>query len=256
MLLTNKTPLSANRPIVQSTARGALKCFLCATVLASPCHSRDEYSAALDRFITSEPATFLAQLDRQRPPVLAADLRAKVIAALPKKGEARITVSQQRKLDSLGPVLRAHGREGVYLVKAVDARQARVSLHAGFVLLITETALSVLSSAQLQAMVAHEIGHEYTWEEYEVAKKRGDWNRLRELELFCDGIAVVTLARIGSDPSDCIAALELMYSVDRAAGVQYEKSDQYPTLAERRRFMKEIRRWFMDGAATNASANH
>src|SRR5947209_3418060 len=110
MLLTNKTPLSADQPIVQSTAVSALRCLLCASVLASPCHSRDAYSAALDRFMPSEPATFLAQLDRQRPPILATDLRAKVVATLPTKGEAHITVSQQRKLDLLGPVLRAHGR--------------------------------------------------------------------------------------------------------------------------------------------------
>ena len=256
MLLTNKTPLSANRPIVQLTARAALRCFFCATSLASTGYSRDAYSAAMDRFIASEPATFLAQLDRQRPPALAADLRADLIDGLPKKGEAHITVSQQRKLDSLGPVLRAHGREGVYLVRAVEARSARVALYARFVLLITEPALFVLSSAQLQATVAHEIGHEYVWEEYEAVKKRGDWKRLRELELFCDGIAVVTLVRIGSDPSDCIAALERMYAADVAAGVQYDKPDHYPTLAERRTFMKEIRKWFMDRAATNASANH
>ena len=33
-----------------------------------------------------------------------------------------------------------------------------------------------------------------------------DWRRVRELELFCDGVAVQTLIRIGAPPSSLIDA--------------------------------------------------
>jgi hypothetical protein len=254
MLCVNKTPLLANRSILQpgSLFRFGLVYLLYAAVLTSTCHGGDPYSTALDRFVRFRPEEYLAQLDRQRPPLLPPEFRAEVLAALPKQGEIkRLTALQQRKLDSLAPVLRAHGREGVYTLKVVEAPQAKLSLHARFVVLITETALGVLSSAELQGVVAHEIGHEYVWQEYESAKKRRDSRRLRELELICDGIAVVTLARIGADSSNVIAALRLLYSSDYARGIAIDESG-YPSLVDRRNFTMDVQAWLIAGRATAA----
>jgi hypothetical protein len=223
---------------------------LYATSLISVAHAADPYSAALHRFIANSPGQFLAQLDGQRPDPLAADLRARVVRALPKEGEViRLTAEQQRKLESVAPVLRAYGREGVYLVKVIELPQARLALHARFVLLISTFALAALSSAQLQGAVAHEVGHEYVWEEYEAAGKRSDARRLRELELVCDGIAAVTLARIGLDPSCWSDGLRQLYISNENSGIKLNAS-AYPTLAERCSFVKEIRTWFRSGSAT------
>ena len=66
-------------------------------------------------------------------------------------------------------MLKLHGRDTDYLFKVVESPQARIAIHARFVVLITDTALRLLTPSQLQALVAHEIGHEYVWEEYEEA---------------------------------------------------------------------------------------
>ena len=52
---------------------------------------------------------------------------------------------------------------------------------------------------EFAALVAHEIGHEYVWLEYRQAEQRHDHARIRELELRCDGVAVLTIRRLGLD---------------------------------------------------------
>jgi hypothetical protein len=103
-------------------------------------------------------------------------------------------------------VLRA--TDSVYVVKVIAVPQAAIGLHARTALLISEAALILLSADELQALVAHEIGHEYVWLEYERAFGLADRNRLKALELVCDGIAIVTLHGLGMDPSRLIASVD------------------------------------------------
>jgi hypothetical protein len=248
MLPVNYNPTLANRSILHSARclRNAVPYLVYAAVVATTCRGGERYSAVLERFISSTPEAFLIWLEGQRPEVLNSDVRARVIAALPTEGEiTRLTATQQRKLDSLRPVMRAHGRDGIYTVKVVEGRQARLGLHARFVILITETTLAALTPLQLQAAVAHEIGHEYVWEEFETARRRGDSPRLRELELFCDGIAAVTLARIEADPAEWISALERLYAEDRSRGMVYANENDHPILDDRRHFIKQVRSWLL-----------
>jgi hypothetical protein len=166
-----------------------------------------------------------------------------VMDALPKHGEIkRFSYRQRLKLEALSPVLRAHGREGVYLVKVVEGDQPLVAIHARFVVLITKRGLDEWSAKELQAIVAHEIGHEYVWEEYEYARKRGDWSGVRALELYCDGIAILTLTRLGADPASLGAALRRHEDDTSAAPIQ-ENRRLYPSFAERRNFAQAIIRW-------------
>src|SRR5215207_11063959 len=58
------------------------------------------------------------------------------------------------------------------------------------------TALALLNTRELQAAVAHEIGHEYVWPDYERAK------RIQELELMCDVRAIGILHHLGVGASE------------------------------------------------------
>ncbi len=210
---------------------------------AFPCPAADAYSDMLDRFRCYAPEEFGEVLNSHRPPPVASELAASIVAALPTKGEVkRLTVSDMQKLESLSAVLRAHGREQTYLIKVVDSRQARVGLHARFIVLVTTTALRILSPAQLQAIVAHEIGHEYVWDEYQAARQKGNRNWLRALELFCDGVAIVTLTRIGAAPATLTGALKLLDTSDRLNGLVSEDYS-YPSVAERTEFARQIVKW-------------
>jgi len=225
-----------------------------ALLLAIPlvCRALDSYADVLDQFRRYGPQEFGEVLDRRRPPLVAPELAARIVAALPTQGEVeRRTVSDLDKLGSISAVLRAHGREGVYLTKVVDSVQARVGLHARFILLATNTALRVLSPAQFQAIVAHEIGHEYVWDEYEAAQRQGSWRQLRALELFCDGVAMVTLARIGADPATLTDALRLMAATDKLNRLLSDDSS-HPTLVERAEFARQIGKWLDAGRGSTS----
>ncbi len=164
-----------------------------------------------------------------------------MIASLPSEGEVQaLRPEDRKKLKSVVPVLKLHGRDTDYLFRVVESPQARIGIHARFVVLVTDTALRLLTPTQLQALVAHEIGHEYVWEEYEDARNRNDWRRVRELELFCDAVALQTLVRIGAPPSALINGLRMMTASDKRKGFLIGTTPKsHPTLVERARFIKE-----------------
>ncbi len=194
--------------------------------------------------VAAEPrADLLEQLNRLSPlPRIAPDLKRSVIASLPTEGEVKaLSRGDRNKLESVAPVLKLHGRDTDYLFKVVESRQARIAIHARFVVLVTDTALRLLTPSLVQAVVAHEIGHEYVWEEFEDARNRNDSRRLRELELFCDAVALQTLVRIGAPASALIDALRIMTASDERNGfITDPTQDSHPTLVERSRFSKEL----------------
>ena len=180
-------------------------------------------------------------LDACRPAPIDAGERTFLLKSLPSEGEVtQLAQSERQKLNDLGPVLRLHAREGVYELKVIAVPQSWVGLHGRAVLLISLPALRLLDSEELQAVVAHEIGHEYVWQEYAVARARNDTRRLRELELACDAIAVLTLARVGVKPDRLVTALEKgrRFNLDRFGRPENENS--YPSLQVLQKLVKRI----------------
>jgi Zn-dependent protease with chaperone function len=130
-------------------------------------------------------------------------------------------------------MLRALARDTIYDLRIIDVPQAFAGLHGKAVLLISLPALQLLSGKELQAIAAHEVGHEYFWEEYEVAKIQKDEQRLRELEMACDTIAILTLLRLRLPPDPLISALEKLFWFNRRRfGVALNES-RYPLLRDR-----------------------
>src|SRR6185295_8899345 len=105
-----------------------------------------------------DPRAVLREL---RPPQIGPDDRARALSVLPETGDLRPTRDERAKLSMIEPVLVFHHREQVVETRLVDSPQAAVVLHQRAVLLISRPALRLMSGAELQAVVAHEIGHEY-----------------------------------------------------------------------------------------------
>jgi predicted SprT family Zn-dependent metalloprotease len=53
--------------------------------------------------------------------------------------------------------------------------------------LASREGLWVLSPDEFAALVAHEIAHDYLWQEYRRARDRKDHQTMQELELRCAG---------------------------------------------------------------------
>lgn len=174
-----------------------------------------------------------------RPPPAQAAKRARAIAVLPATGELRPSEQEQANLALLQPVLVYHERAQVFETKVIDIPQAAVALYERAILLISRPALRLLSGAELQALIAHEIGHDYFWPEFERTLAHGDRRGRQELELKCDGIAVLTLVGLTLDPAHLLAGLRKQLRFNEMLGADANAAD-YPQLHERQ-FITAVR---------------
>jgi len=175
-----------------------------------------------------------------RPEPIGAQEREEALAVLPESGDLRPDREERAKLAMLDPVLVYHERAQVFEIKVIDVPQAAVALHQRAVLLISRPALRLLSGPEVQAFVAHEIGHEYFWRDFEDTLARGDRQGRQELELKCDGIAILTLVELGLDPGRLTDGLGKLTRFNERLGATANASE-YPKLQERLRFMKALR---------------
>jgi hypothetical protein len=210
---------------------------------------------ASSRELLAMPAADLMRLlDDTRPRPISEERRAQVLGSLPTEGEVTgLDSGHREKLVALLPVLRTARRDNVYAIKVVAVRQAFVGLHARTVLLVSDRAIALLDTAELQALAAHEIGHEYVWDAYERAAQRRDTRSLRDLELVCDIVATVTLRSLRMDATSLISGLEKMSAFNRRELGAASNESSYPTLDVRRAAVIDLARRLR---AEHDGANH
>jgi hypothetical protein len=194
------------------------------------------------RFFESlPPAANLADLLKTLRPAPAGPAdRARALAVLPETGELSPDRDERAKLAMLETVLIYHDRARVFEIKVIDVPQAAVALWQRTVLLISRPVLRLVSGAELQALVAHEIAHDYFWEEFERTLARGDRQGRRELELKCDGIAVLTLTDLKLDPTHLEDGLRKQLRFNEMLGIDTDVPD-YPRLQDRHRCIMALR---------------
>ena len=208
----------------------------------APCESLVD--SALRFFIGNDSNTPGFDLDKARPRPVGPEFKVTVMNSIPKEGRiTKFNKTQLRKLASLDPILRLHKRESVYeyvVFKAVPLPFAFIGLNHRVALLISDAALDLLDVKELQATVAHEIGHEYVWSEYLEAERRNDERRLKELELICDGVAILTMRRAGIDPAALLTAANKITKFNALSTGPAGNAHRYPSDGERRRFAQAI----------------
>ena len=111
------------------------------------------------------------------------------------------------------------------------------------IILISEPALTLLDADELQSLVAHEVGHEYVWAERERSFRLADRSRLKDLELMCDAIAIVTLHGLGMDVSRLMTGVQKTSRFNRERFGTANNEKDYPTVAERRAFAGAVAAW-------------
>lgn len=167
------------------------------------------------------------------------EFRATALSALPKEGDLVPTRAESVKLAALEPLLAFHGRLGLIDVKVVDAGYAFAGIHAGVVLLLTREALTLVNARELQAIAAHELAHEYFRHEYGAALEARDHIRLQEIELRCDGLAVMTLRELGLDPLHLVRAAAKFTRHNQRLGVATDTRRQV-SLKDRLAFIRRV----------------
>jgi hypothetical protein len=87
--------------------------------------------------------------------------------------------------------------------------------------------------------VAHELAHEWYRDEYQAARSAKQDDKVQEIELRCDGIAILALVRLRLNPSEIISALQKIGHYDKNTwGGNY-----YVALDERLTFARSMIHW-------------
>jgi len=203
--------------------------------------------------LSTDPRAFAQWLETERPQAVPEQDRAKILLTLPTEGEVtNLGAAPLRKLAALGELLRASGHGSDYNIKVIDVPQARIGVFQRSVIVISENALALTDGEELQALMAHELGHEYIWAEHQRASERADDTRLKQLELMCDAIAIVILDGLGLDPSRLITGVEKITRYNREFRGPVVDDRGYPTLSERRAFARAVTAWVAGATRTVA----
>jgi hypothetical protein len=231
--------------------RSLVLCQLGAALIASTGCGQTVVSLSPLKLLTTDPRALARWLETERPEPVSPQDKAQIMGKLPVEGEVTsLSDAVRRKLTGLSQLLRATGRDSDYEIKVIDIPQARIGLFKRSVILISENALALTDGEDLQALMAHELGHEYIWVEYQRAFERGDHKRLKQLELTCDAIAIVILHQLGLDPSRLMTGVERITSYNREFRGPLVDERGYPTLSERRAFARAVTAWIAGAPRT------
>jgi hypothetical protein len=222
--------------------------------MASPSETATRTGLTTEEFLAQDVRTFVTGL--KGVPPLSESVKAAVLKSLPTEGRVtRLKGSAQRKIASLRTILFVYERDSVYEIVVVSVRQAFVGLYERAVVLISEEALRLLSAAELQALVAHEMGHDYYWNQFRAAESSRDRTTLRTLELYCDAVAVLALIQAGIDTANLISGLEKITRFNAQSFGQAFNESSYPLLSDRRYFAMQVAAWAAAGACRGHCGN-
>lgn len=197
-----------------------------------------EAAKALARLGILSRSVLRERLRQMRQPAYLPDpvLRNKIIEAqhLPFVSSKRV---DQLKA-ALQPVLVYHQREQMPII-VVDSAQLKAALVNCLVIVITTKLMTIASDTEIRGIIAHELAHEYIWNEYKNARLAGDEKLMRECELFCDAVAAFTLKEIGDDPASYRGILVRLtiIGINVGNGIRREP-DTHPALEIREKLNK------------------
>jgi hypothetical protein len=175
-----------------------------------------------------------------RPTPVSMRYKAAALANLPPNSKVQLSAKSQAKLAALAPILEFYDRTGIIGPQVIgDNETIFIGLYERSALIITKKALDLLSKQELQAVAAHELAHEWYWDEYRLARESKQDDKVQEIELRCDGIAILALVRLRLNPSQIISALQKMGHYDKDTG----GANYYMAPDERLTFARSMIKW-------------
>jgi peptidase M48-like protein len=226
-------------------ARGLLPpCLvLSAVCLAEPAPPSADLAPAAERalryLLLPEPRGWEERLRSLRPAAAGTQARARSLALVRSQDLVEPSPVGRAKLAALPPILRYFDREAVTEVRVLRLDLAWAGALDGAAVLVSDRALDLLGPDELQAVVAHELAHEYFAAEYQRARQERRWELVKEIELRCDGVAVLALARLGQAPDALARAIQRLTAYNERRGVR-DSPDLAPPPDQRTRFQRAL----------------
>ena len=184
-----------------------------------PVQSSNVAERALQYFEKTGEVDLDSYLKSIRPARVSADRRARLVASIKKEDVVSPSAQRQAKLDALRPILAYHDRAGIE-VKILRLGLAWAGMLEGAAVVVSEEAVDLLTAEELQAVVAHELGHEYFAAEYEAARQSKQYDKVKEVELRCDALAIITMKSLGLNPASLLSGVSKLTKFNEARGVK------------------------------------
>jgi hypothetical protein len=156
-------------------------------------------------------------------------------------------ISDRKRLECLvarlQSALRLHGRAGIVEILVFNDPRPIVYNKPGVVVVLSTEVLKIVGGddAAFVGVVAHELAHEYVAMQMLYALRARHNVRIRELELFCDAVAVVTLLSLQMNPTSYSEALERICRHSQAAASLNDGSSSHPSLNARLKLIAGIK---------------
>ncbi len=231
----------------------AIFAFGLSTIIAAQTTRTTETERALARLGDLAPNAVRRRLNQMRP--RAYQPGQFLLNEIIKRQELTVISGErvERLKAALQLVLAYHDRDGKLPIYVLRSEQPKAFVACRAALIITTKLMLIASEAELRGIVAHELAHEYLWEERERAFEEKNESLVREIELFCDAVAAITLKEIGDDPACYGRALERMTYIGITAGnVTRSETKTHPSLDARLKLNRRLCQRL--GQATNLAA--
>ena len=169
------------------------------------------------------------------------DYRRAIASLPPSTRDTRITRGRllQRVERVIRPVLELHHHTDTIELFLYHHHFPSAMVWLGCVLVISDALADHLSDDELAGIVAHEMAHAYFMIETIKARKHGDGQAMRIVELKCDAVAMLTLKLLGRDAADYLRALLTITDItkrDGYAGIDF----LHPSIRERTEFAERF----------------
>src|SRR5262245_30765603 len=153
-----------------------------------------------------------------------------------------LPIAESKRVDRLKTALQSvldyheRGKMPIYVLRSEQPKAYLVERAA---IIITTRMMVIASVEEIRGIIAHELAHEYVWDERIKAMREKDAKLMRECELFCDAVAAFTLKEIGDDPASYGRILERLTIIGINAGnAMRQESDSHPSLEAREKLNK------------------
>lgn len=176
-------------------------------------------------------------MERFRPPVVDEKGKRILLRNLPLVDD-RTRVKDEgvvkRVRERARPALDFYRRSAIVEIVVFNYGHPVIYTKAGAVIALSTTFIDLArDDAALVGAISHELAHEYVAVEFREAVLTRDMAKLRELELLCDALAVVSLLALGMDVTAYANLLRKVVAFSPEAAELNAGAHGAPSLAER-----------------------
>lgn len=203
-------------------------------------------NALIQRFGALQSPTFVKWLQSTMPPPMSAKARDEAFPRAAWQVQLNI-VTDPKTCDRLqqqaAPALKLFARQDTAPFVIYYDNFPQMQTVAGYIAISTGLARLIKTDAQLNGLVSHELARDLFKQKFAAAWKDGEFQTIRQFELFYDAVAVSALQYLGLPSEDYARILGRMVAhtpSEEDFSMSSQETKRHPPIAERLTLIREI----------------